>query len=170
MLHILVMATAPLVTTLPARPPAAPPIIATSRTVVVQNGRPAAETLSFGVVIRQDDHEIWSGELTMATNSNANYSQRKSQSVLCPSDPDRVRAAQFQTSLDLSLSQAYGLDSDRAVMVSLQLQRPAEASAAAMCQNDVTRTVSLRGTIRPEKGKPVTVAGDAGLTMMLTLR
>ncbi len=93
------------------------------------------------------------------------------QTVSCPGPDGRDFAGRFSSSFRLALSNAYDMRDQTAIRVSARLERPtAEGPPEAACDGPTSRAVEVQSTIHPETGKPITVTGDAGFSVTLTLR
>ena len=156
-----------------------PPVIRESAAPVAVSmmrgiDRAPIETLSFAVVIRQDAKPLWQGKLAMASNGTASYTQRREETLACPTADRRDRPTRFFTGTTLTLSTAWDGGDQSAIRVSAALDRPVpdgstDVPLSAICRDLTNRKVQIDTTIRPGRGKPVTIQGDAGFSVTLAL-
>jgi hypothetical protein len=159
----------------PASAPVAPPIvtspIAPSPPMIRRSGPRITQTIL--VQFRQDGRMLWSGEMMRASDGVASYSQQLRESRACP-DTDaaisRFNSANIRnTSLTVSVGPSFDM-SDDAVRVSIERTRPYGAETGTCTDNGGTSTVRFEARVALPQGKPVTVAGEGGIAVILTRR
>lgn len=170
---LIAMAQAPIAPAPPPPPSASPMVIVMPPRSV--SSRPSV-TQTIAVQVRQDARILWSGELTRSSTGSASFNEDMRGSRGCAvSDHGRFGIGDSQsTGLNVSIGPDYRSPSDTAdaddrVQVNVSRTHPFD-SGDACSGGGGSSTVRFGATTTLARGRPVTLAGEGGLSIVLTLR
>jgi hypothetical protein len=135
--------------------------------IVAAPNAPEAKIDEFAVRVSSPAGLLWQGNLRVAQNQGASYSQNFSQAspTLCPPNVpyDRSERSSINFNVYVQNSGEYG----PIYRIDASLQRPIDEAG---CGERGTRTVQVNKTLALDPGESGVVEGDAGLRVEVTRR
>jgi hypothetical protein len=169
------MTPAPAVSVMPIPAPPRPPVMVTPVPRSFSN-RPGV-TQTIAVQVRQDGRVLWAGDLSRSSKGTASFNQQLRESKACgAADNGRFATGEFESSgLSVSITPDYQTmladDSDADGRVQITVERTRPYGDGDVCTGGRgSSTVRFGSAVRLEHGHATTVAGEGGLSVVLTLR
>ena len=145
-----------------------PPVVVATADRMVPNATPEAQVYELSVRVSSPAGLLWQGNLRVAQNQGANYSQNLNQAspVACPSNSsgyDRSERSSISFNVYVQNSGEYG----PVYRLDASWQRPTEEGG---CGERGTRTVQVSKGLALSPGESGVIEGDAGLKVEVTRR
>ncbi len=169
------VAPAPAVSVMPIPVPPRPPVMVTPVPRSFSN-RPGV-TQSIAVQLRQDGRALWAGELSRSSKGTASFNQQLRESKACgAADNGRFATNEFESSgLSISIMPDYQTmladNPDAGDRVQITVERTRPYGDGDVCTGGRgNSTVRFSSAVELAHGHAVTLAGEGGLSVVLTLR
>jgi hypothetical protein len=128
--------------------------------------QPAPPVLPVELRVTAGNRVLFHDTMRVARNNGASYNESRQEASATQCEPSRSYDNGDRQSLNVQLYLQDPQENPR-ISVSVNWQRPV---AGGDCASDGTRSVQVSQSFRLERGRAITIQGDAGLTVTVTPR